>query len=155
MATFSAKFNFISISRYILFTIVAFVAATDVFAQTSYHITTAQGLATNQLTILIRDRQNNMWFGSYNGLHKHEGTSVRVYNKSGKDTVSLSSKEMHAVFEDRLGFIWAGTTGGLDKLDPGTGIIQHYNLKPSGTNDERIGYIVSIFQDDRDNKPHQ
>ncbi|MEP7145215.1 MAG: two-component regulator propeller domain-containing protein [Ferruginibacter sp.] len=103
----------------------------NAFAQTSYHVTTGQGLATNQLTILIKDRQNNMWFGSYNGLHKHEGTSIRVYNKSGKDSTSLSSKEMHAVFEDRLGFIWAGTTGGLDKLDPKTGIILHYKLKPA------------------------
>lgn len=122
----------------------------NAFAQTSYHVTSGQGLATNQLTILIRDRQHNMWFGSYNGLHKHEGTSIKVYNRSGKDSVSLSSKEMHAVFEDRLGFIWAGTTGGLDKLDPKTGIIQHYKLRSADRDDNRIGYIVSIFQDDKD-----
>ena len=92
-----------------------------------------------------------MWFGSYNGLHKHEGTSIKVYNKSGSDVTSLSSKEMHAVFEDRLGYIWAGTTGGLDKLDPGTGVIEHYKLQPNNTDDDRIGYIISIFQDDVDN----
>ena len=92
-----------------------------------------------------------MWFGSYNGLHKHEGTSIKVYNQSGKDSASLSSKEMHAVFEDRLGFIWVGTTGGLDKLDPKTGIILHFKLKPENKEDDRIGYIISIFQDDKDN----
>ncbi len=91
-----------------------------------------------------------MWFGSYNGLHKHEGTSIKVYNKSGKDSASLSSKEMHSVFEDRLGFIWAGTTGGLDKLDPKTGIIKHYKLRSAKRTDDWLGYIVSIFQDDRD-----
>ena len=119
-------------------------------AQTSYHVTTGQGLATNQLTVLIKDRQNNMWFGSYNGLHKHEGTSIKVYNKSGKDSNSLSSKEMHALFEDRLGYIWAGSTGGLDKLDPRTGLIQHYHLRSANPEDDRIGYIISIFQDDKD-----
>ncbi len=92
-----------------------------------------------------------MWSGSYNGLQKNEGTSIKVYNKSGKDSNSLSSKEMHAVFEDRLGFIWAGTTGGLDKLNPKTGIIQHYKLKPENADDDRIGYIICIFQDDKDN----
>ncbi len=92
-----------------------------------------------------------MWFGSYNGLHKHEGTSIKVYNRSGNDSASLSSKEMHSVFEDRLGFIWVGTTGGLDKLDPKTGIILHYKLKPANGADDRLGYIVSIFQDDKDN----
>ncbi len=92
-----------------------------------------------------------MWFGSYNGLHKHEGTSIKVYNKSGKDSSSLSSKEMHAVFEDRLGFIWAGTTGGLDKLDPRTGIITHVKLHSVKRSDDWIGYILCIFQDDKDN----
>ena len=58
-------------------------------AQTSYHITTGQGLATHQLTVLIKDGQNNMWFGSYNGLHKHEGTSIKVYNKSSGDSTAF------------------------------------------------------------------
>jgi len=120
------------------------------FAQTSFHITSAQGLSTNQLTILTKDAQSNMWFGSYNGLHKHEGTSIKVYNKSGKDAASLSSKEVHAVFIDRLGKVWAGTTGGLDKLDPKTGVIVHYQLKDSTHTDDQIGYIVSIFQDEKD-----
>ena len=91
-----------------------------------------------------------MWFGSYNGLHKHEGTSIKVYKKSGSDSASLSSKEMHAVFEDRLGFIWAGTTGGLDKLNPKTGAILHYKLKSPNREDNFIGYIYSVFQDDKD-----
>jgi LytS/YehU family sensor histidine kinase/ligand-binding sensor domain-containing protein len=119
-------------------------------AQSSNHISTAQGLETNQLTILIKAKDNSMWFGSYNGLHHHEGTSIKVYNKSGKDSTSLSSKEMHALYEDRLGFIWVGTTGGLDKLNPKTGIIKHYKLKLKNSDDDRIGYIVSIFQDDED-----
>ncbi|MEO6732821.1 MAG: two-component regulator propeller domain-containing protein [Ferruginibacter sp.] len=101
----------------------------SVTAQTSYHLSTSHGLTTNQLTVLIKDRQNNMWFGSYSGLYKNEGTSIKVYTKSGSGALSLSSREMHAVFEDRLGFIWVGTTGGLDKLDPKTGAILHYELK--------------------------
>ena len=99
---------------------------------------------------MVRGKQDNMWFGSYNGLLKHEGTAIKVYKKSGKDAASLSSKEVHAVFEDRLGFIWAGTTGGLDKLDPKNGIIKHYDLKDSNHTDDQIGYIISIFQDDED-----
>lgn len=91
-----------------------------------------------------------MWFGSYNGLHKHEGTYIKVYNRSGKDSLALSSKEMHAVFEDKKGFIWVGTTGGLDKLNPTTNEIRHYPLKSSKRDDDYIGYIISIFQDDKE-----
>ncbi len=120
-------------------------------AQTSYHITTSQGLATHQLTVLIKDHLNNMWFGSYNGLHKHEGTAIKVYSKSAKDSNSISSNEVHPVFEDRLGFIWIGTTGGLDKLDPATGNITHYKVRSESQNDDNLGWIYSIFQDNQDN----
>ncbi len=92
-----------------------------------------------------------MWFGSYNGLHKHEGTSIKVYKKNNKDSTSLSSNEMHSVFEDRLGFIWVGTTGGLDKVNPKTGSIKHYKLKSAKAKDDWNGYIVTIFQDNEDN----
>lgn len=92
-----------------------------------------------------------MWFGSYNGLHKHEGTSIKVYKKNYNDSSSLSSNEMHSIFEDRLGFIWVGTTGGLDKLNPKTGIIKHYRLKSEKKPDDWIGYISTIFQDNEDN----
>jgi ligand-binding sensor domain-containing protein/putative methionine-R-sulfoxide reductase with GAF domain len=92
-----------------------------------------------------------MWFGSYNGLHKHEGSSIKLFKKNSTDSSSLSSNEMHSVFEDRLGFIWAGTTGGLDKLDPETQVIKHYKLKSYKRNDDWLGYIYNIFQDDKNN----
>lgn len=141
---------FMRIKKYFLSYFLLFAMLSNAFAQISYHITSSQGLSTNQLTVLTKDALNNMWFGSYNGLHKHEGTSIKLYNKSGKDAASLSSKEVHAVFIDRLGYTWAGTTGGLDKLDPKTGIIQHYQLKDSAHTNDQIGYIVSIFQDEKD-----
>ncbi len=127
-----------------------FVLVGNICAQTSYHITTGQGLATHQLTVLIKDYQNNMWFGSYNGLHKHEGTSIKVYNKSANNPAALSGNEMHAIFEDRLGYIWAGTTAGLDKLDPRSGMVKHYKIKNLATGDDNIGYIYTIFQGDND-----
>lgn len=119
-------------------------------AQTSYHVTTSQGLSTHQLTVLTKDHQNNMWFGSYNGLHKHEGTSIKLYKKSAVDSNSLSSNEIHPVYADRQGYIWAGTTGGLDKIDPATDKITHYKLRNDSRNDDNIGYIYSIFQDAND-----
>ena len=67
-----------------------------------------------------------MWVGSYNGLHKHEGSRIKTYKRTGKDSAAISSSEMHGLFEDRLGYIWIGTTAGLDKLDPVTGRIIYF-----------------------------
>ncbi len=38
-------------------------------------------LATNKLNLFIKDHNQNMWFGSYTGLHKHEGAYIKVYNR--------------------------------------------------------------------------
>ena len=119
-------------------------------SQTVTHITTLNGLSTNNLTEIIKDHNNYMWIGSYSGLHKHEGARIKLYNKVGKDSASLSANEMHTLFEDRQGFIWAGTVAGLDKINPVNGFITHYPLHSEDVKSPSIGYIISITQDKYD-----
>jgi ligand-binding sensor domain-containing protein len=126
------------------------INSTFILAQSVTHITTSQGLSTNDLTATIRDRNNNMWIGSNNGINKHEAARIKIYNKIGKDSTSISSAEMHCLFEDRLGFIWVGTTGGLDKINPSTDVITHYTLSSGNKLSPSIGYILSITQDKYD-----
>jgi ligand-binding sensor domain-containing protein len=118
--------------------------------QVLQRITVDQGLLTNSMTTIIRDRNNFMWVASMNGLHKHEGSRIKVYNRTGTDSLSISSTEIHGLFEDRQGYIWIGTTAGLDKLDPVTGLTRHFpiHLKSSGT--PYIGYIYAVSQDKED-----
>lgn len=119
-------------------------------AQSAYHINTAQGLQTNAITDITRDRNNNMWIGTYNGLYKHEGTTIKEFITAGKTDKDLSGLEMHSVLEDRLGFIWAGTTNGLDKIDPYTYKVTHYPIRSKDSGSSFVGYIYSVFQDDED-----
>lgn len=121
------------------------------YGQTSYFITTADGLNTNNLTSIIRDKKDYCWIGSYNGLYRHEGSRIHAYNHNTVDSASLSGGEMHAMFEDREGFIWVGTTAGLDKLNPQTGKVIHYKLQQPHTSSPFIGYIYNITQDKDDN----
>ncbi|MCY7291061.1 MAG: hypothetical protein LH615_02655, partial [Ferruginibacter sp.] len=119
------------------------------YSQSSYHIAVEQGLNTNMLTTIIKDRNNYMWVGSYNGLHKHEGSSIKVFKRIGKDSASISGGEMHGLFEDSNGFMWVGTTAGLDKIDPVTNKIKHYSIRNSDKKSAFVGYIYSIFEDDK------
>ncbi len=116
-------------------------------AQTSYHIGIENGLAGNALTTIIRDHNGCMWFGSYNSLYQHQGARIRRYSRVGQDSLSLSGSELHALFEDGAGNIWIGTTGGLDKMNPATGIIRHYHLQTGADSSRNLGYIYSIFED--------
>jgi ligand-binding sensor domain-containing protein len=88
-----------------------------------------------------------MWIGSYGGLMKFSGTRIKSFTSVGKDDDAISSLEMHSVIEDKCGFIWIGTTGGLDKLDPVTDNVTHYTLKPPNKESASIGYIYAVFQD--------
>jgi ligand-binding sensor domain-containing protein len=117
-------------------------------SQSSFRISIEQGLHTNAITDITRDRNNNMWIGSYNGLYKHEGTSIKAYTTTGKGPTNLTGLEMHTVYEDKLGFIWAGTTSGLDKINPHTYEVTHYPIRSKDSNSSFVGYIYSVFQDD-------
>ena len=142
--------NKFSIKNLLLFIVWSFIIGISADAQTVTHITTLNGLSTNNLTQIIRDHNNYMWIGSYSGLHKHEGSRIKVYNKIGKDSASMSANEMHTLFEDRQGFIWAGTVAGLDKVNPVNGFIKHYPLTSGDEKSPSIGYIISITQDKYD-----
>lgn len=116
-------------------------------AQRSFHITTQDGLNTNVTTQLLRDRDDNMWIGSYNGLHKHEGNSILLYNRTDIDGYSMSSGEIYTLCEDNQGFIWAGTANGLDRIDPVSGKISNFFLASTSGASTFIGYIYAVFQD--------
>lgn len=91
-----------------------------------------------------------MWMSSFDGVQKHEGSRVKVYRNTSVDSLSLSSNEAHTLFKDRQGFIWVGTMAGIDRVDPETDVIRHYNLKSRYFTNEGNGYPYSIFQDKKD-----
>ncbi len=131
----------------VLFTICFLFTAKS---QSSFRISISQGLQTNSMTDITRDSKNNMWLGSYNGLYKHEGTSIRPFVSVGKGSADISGLEMHTVHEDRLGFIWVGTTSGLDKINPNTYEVKHYAIRSKDSSSSFVGYIYAVFQDDED-----
>jgi ligand-binding sensor domain-containing protein len=132
---------------HIVLLLACLAAGVCVHAQTSYHIGVEDGLAANALTTVIRDHNNYMWFGSYNGIYQHQGRRIRRYARVGRDSLSLSGCEMHSLFEDHSGTIWIGTTSGLDRINPATGLIRHYRLRTGPDASVNVGYIYSIFED--------
>ena len=62
---------------------------------------------------LLRDRNGGLWIGTQvRGLvHSYEGRTSLFTRKDG-----LSGDEVKALFEDREGTIWVGTSAGLDRF---------------------------------------
>ena len=64
-------------------------------------------------TCLLRDRDGGLWIGTagHGLIHSYEGKTSVFTHQDG-----LSSDHVNALFEDREGTIWAGTSDGLDQF---------------------------------------
>lgn len=124
-------------------------AGGNLFAQQATLLRLEEGLKTKATGTLIKDRKGNIWIASYNGLHKHEGNRIFHFAARAGMPNSLSGLELHALYEDKQGYIWAGGLKALNRIDPITHAVQQYPL-PTDVPLSSYGYVYSIFQADTD-----
>jgi signal transduction histidine kinase/ligand-binding sensor domain-containing protein len=74
------------------------------------------GRTTISVTSLLMDRDGNLWVATdATGVVRIHGEAVERY----RQTDGLSGDSVWALFEDREGIVWAGTTSGIDSFrDP-------------------------------------
>ncbi|MEQ1796294.1 MAG: two-component regulator propeller domain-containing protein [Lacibacter sp.] len=85
------------------------------FAQTNISFTslsTKDGLSSNTVNAILKDRYGIMWFATEDGLNKFDGTNFTVYRTRPNDKNSLQANDIVALHEDRDGRLWVGTSGG-------------------------------------------
>jgi signal transduction histidine kinase/ligand-binding sensor domain-containing protein/DNA-binding response OmpR family regulator len=75
-------------------------------------LTSKEGLSSNTVNAILKDRYGLMWFGTEDGLNKFDGTNFTVYRHNPGTPSSLQSNEILSLFEDRAGNLWIGTSGG-------------------------------------------
>jgi two-component sensor histidine kinase len=67
-----------------------------------HHFTTADGLPSNNIYSVIKDRLGYIWMATDNGVVKYNGSSFRIFNTND----GLSSNDVWRVYEDKSGRIW-------------------------------------------------
>ena len=121
-------------------------------------------LSYNVIRCIFEDRSGNLWVGTTKGglnaatpaeLSRGE---FRHYRHQPQDPSSLSSDEVHTVFQDSRGNIWVGTNQvnhpGLNRFVPpkipgGRGKFEHYDLS-RGQPVLRASNVVRAIQEDRE-----
>ncbi|HEY4009333.1 MAG TPA: two-component regulator propeller domain-containing protein [Acidobacteriaceae bacterium] len=80
-----------------------------VFAGAKSHwMTTRDGLATDDVRVIVADHRGDIWIGGYGGLTRlHRGQLTRWTEAEG-----LPSNNVRSVIEDSTGEIWVGTYDG-------------------------------------------
>lgn len=91
-----------------------------VSGSTSRHMTSEDGLASDDVRVIITDRHRDLWVGGYGGLTRmHEGKLTRWTEAEG-----LPSNNIRCIVEDASGDIWVGSyDGGIGWLRNGHWVI--------------------------------
>lgn len=111
---------------------------------TKYHftaITSKDGLSSNTVNAILKDRYGFIWFGTEDGLTKFDGLNYTVYRHNPKDTTSLWSNEINCLFEDKVGQLWVGTSGSLHLYNRRKNNFRHFK-----SNSELNGFTSAIIK---------
>ncbi|MXV14521.1 hybrid sensor histidine kinase/response regulator transcription factor [Hufsiella ginkgonis] len=88
-------------------------------AQNDLNFTTLSdrdGLSSNTVNAILKDRYGYMWFGTDDGLNKFDGTNLAVYRHDPENRSSIAASGVVALHEDREGNLWIGTSEGFVSL---------------------------------------
>jgi signal transduction histidine kinase/ligand-binding sensor domain-containing protein len=98
------------------------------------------------ITGITQDNQGYMWFAS-SGLYKYDGYHMTHYLHDPSNKNSLLSNYVECVYADREGLIWAGSSAGLDCLDPNTNSFTHYRNNKEDPQSLVSSYVTCILED--------
>ena len=125
--------------------------ANAVFSQTSdylfNHITTTNGLVSNQVAVTLQDNKGYIWIGTQTGLQRYDGKRFTTYLADIRDTAALQSDWITTIFEDSKQRLWIGSSvTGPCLLNRRTGKLYNFNLHlPAGV--KKINGVWQFLQD--------
>ena len=122
---------------------------TDSWAARSYHsVGSSSGLEARVAVSLAFDRAGFLWVGSREGLFRYDGYQTIAYLPDPSDPDSISDADIRFVYESDDGHIWVGTnTGGLNVLNPETGVFRHFRHNPSDVDSLPDDSVYGIVED--------
>ncbi|MES2277249.1 MAG: two-component regulator propeller domain-containing protein [Bacteroidota bacterium] len=76
-----------------------------------------EGLSSNIVNAILKDRYGYMWFGTDDGLNRFDGKQFIAYRHSDDDPKSINSNVVVCLFEEKNGNLWVGTGSGISMYD--------------------------------------
>lgn len=80
-------------------------------------ITTADGLARDDLHAIMQDRFGRLWFATSEGVSRFDGVKFQTFRVAD----GIPGRDVHAIVQTANGSIWIATSGGLAYFDPKAG----------------------------------
>jgi len=115
--------------------------------------TNEQSLCHNEVKVIFRDKDGDMWFGTVNGLNRFTPPTGKFvcYRHLPESNNSLTNNEVVAIAQSSSGNLWVGTEGGgLNKFDKHSGEFhgfQHHTKEPNSLSHNEV-QSVYVTKDD-------
>jgi len=79
-----------------------------------------EGPSISNVGPFAQDDQGFMWFGTPNGLDRFDGFTFKAFTYDRENPKSIGGSYVHALFKDRNGTLWAGSSQYLNRFDSQT-----------------------------------
>ncbi|MBC7884566.1 MAG: hypothetical protein H7X99_03780 [Saprospiraceae bacterium] len=111
------------------------------------HLTSDQGLTSNNTTCLLKDSRGFLWIGTDAGLNRFDGKNIIPHTYTIGHPTTLLNDNITTLFEDESHRIWIGTQAGLSIFDPDSSKFLNFRnvISANDTVDFREG-VMSIGQ---------
>lgn len=90
------------------------------------HIGKKDGLSNSAITSIYMDQYDYVWFGSWDGLNRYDGSTIKVYKPEAFAKGSLSNNIVRNLLEDKAGNLWIVTHKGINKYNRHTDSFTRY-----------------------------
>jgi signal transduction histidine kinase/DNA-binding response OmpR family regulator/ligand-binding sensor domain-containing protein len=81
------------------------------------HVDNSTNLSNSAVTSVYMDRDDYVWLGTWDGLNRYDGSSIRVYKPDPFVKGSISNNVIRNFLEDKQGNLWVVTHQGINRYD--------------------------------------
>ncbi|MGC4102595.1 hybrid sensor histidine kinase/response regulator transcription factor [Ferruginibacter sp.] len=107
----------------LLVVLLLLVTAAPVYATDSLavsHLSIQNGLSNNSVRCIYQDKKGFIWFGTYDGLNRYDGSEFKIFRNKITDSTSLRHNYIYTLFEDNASNLWVGTGQGISVYNSNT-----------------------------------
>lgn len=90
------------------------------------HVDKKAKLSNSAITSVYMDKQDQVWLGTWDGLDRYDGSSIKVYKPDPLSKGSISNNIVRNLLEDGFGNLWVITHQGINRYNPTTDTFESY-----------------------------
>lgn len=108
-----------------------------------------EGISSEQIRNFVEDDEGNIWFGTFDGLHKYDASTHRYsLIQIPRYIGGLNHPSVFALYKDVQGTIWIGSYfGGVNYFSPRRESFMHYDYGENVSSQVYYSYIGDLAMD--------